>query len=282
MKKHRIFVICSFLGIMFLAGCKESGKNVSNSPSPIPTITKTEEGEVTKRPESTKKPEQQSYELLYSYREETTQATEGEEIYFTSCILCPEFEGEGAEVVNVFVEKLTEEFRVVLSESEECAKLDYEDSKVREYPDSFFPEVEELTIRVLWQDEDRMVLHAQYYSYMGGAHPNNFGFAYVINKKDGTQIEIEKVLNDYGLSAEAVAEYAVAQFKEIADDVLYEMDDKNGLKNFVLGFIKGNQWYLTENGLVIFANPYDIAPYAYGVIECEIPYADLEQGLKND
>ena len=39
-------------------------------------------------------------------------------------------------------------------------------------------------------------------------------------------------------------------------------------------------WYFSNTGLVVFFNPYDISPYAAGVVKIEFPYEDLEGILK--
>lgn len=45
---------------------------------------------------------------------------------------------------------------------------------------------------------------------------------------------------------------------------------------------EGEQWYFNDNGLVVYTNPYDIAPYAYGILRFEVPYSALEEFIDGD
>ena len=268
----RFCLILCMLGTVWLAGCGENEQPETETPTPVPTVTEAAAPVVS-----------DATELKYSFLDEANEAVDGETTYFTSSVVYPVFtEGDGAEAVNAFMETLLAKFRLYLPEAEENAKYDYEEFKNGEYPGFIFPEVQEYTVSVLWQDIDVVALHVTNYSHTGGAHPCTFGMAYMINKADGTTVESEAVLAKYGLSLEEVSEYAATQLREKDGDALYEADSEETLTEWVTNFLKGNQWYLNENGLVIFANPFDIAPYAYGIIECEISYEELEQGLKKD
>lgn len=52
----------------------------------------------------------------------------------------------------------------------------------------------------------------------------------------------------------------------------------------VIGSIvdEGEQWYFNDNGIVVYTNPYDIAPYAYGILRFEVPYSALEEFMDAD
>lgn len=268
MRKSIIAGIGAMVGLILTAGCEEG--------------TVPAEPTVTVKPEVTVVSEQKE-ELQYSFLEEADEAKADDVIYFRSSVVYPEFtDGYGAEIMNEFVEDVLETIRKELPLSKENARYDYEDSLNGEFPDFIFPEVQACSLNVLWQDENRVVLHMQNYTEFGGAHPNCYCVAYVVKKADGTLTEIEELLAEYDLTVEAVADYAAAQIRETEGDALYLTDSETALVDWVTDFLEGNQWYVTENGLMIFANPYDIAPYAYGTITCEIPYEVLEQGLKKD
>lgn len=268
----RFCVILCILGTVWFVGCGENEQPETKTPTPVPTVTEAAAPVVS-----------DATELKYSFLDEANEAVDGETTYFTSSVVYPVFtEGDGAEAVNAFMETLLAKFRLYLPEAEENAKYDYEEFKNGEYPGFIFPEVQEYTVSVPWQDAEKLVLYVQNYSNAGGAHPNMFGMAYVINKEDGSRKESKTILAEYGLTVEETAEYAAERIREKDGDALYATDSDEELTEWVVAFLEGNGWYLTENGLMIFANPYDIAPYAYGVIECEISYEELEQGLKKD
>lgn len=269
MRKSIIAWMGAMVGLIFLAGCEEG--------------TAPAEPTLTAKPEVTVVSEQKKEELQYSFLEEADESEANDVVYFRSSILYPVFtKGDGTEILNGFVGNLLETFRQELPKCEENAKYDYEDSLNGEFIDFLFPEEQEYSVNVLWQNAQWIVLQVQNYSNFGGAHPNQHGVAYVVNKTDGTLAGSEEFLETYGLTAEEVAVYAAGKIREAEGDALYITDSEDALTEWVTEFLKGNQWYPTENGLMLFANPYDIAPYAYGIIECEIPYEVLEQGLKKD
>ena len=132
----------------------------------------------------------------------------------------------------------------------------------------------------LWGREQYQTLFTKWFSHSGGAHPNTFCKAYVVNLTDGGQETFESMIQPYGLTTERVVTFATERIRKEHGEDLFETDSDDTLEEWVYEFTRENQWYFNEKGLVLFANPFDIAPYAYGMIECEISYEELEQGLK--
>lgn len=63
------------------------------------------------------------------------------------------------------------------------------------------------------------------------------------------------------------------QYKENGQSIFFE-----DFEAAIGGLIDaGSNWYLNDEGLVVYANPYDIAPYSCGVLMFEIPYSALEE-----
>ena len=265
------------LALLTAAGC---GASVDKQKE---EVTKAPAEEVTKVPEDEATPvqgEAVSYELSVTFQEETEEAKDGDVVFFQSGIYYPVFKGYYADYMNRFVASLVEAFREVLPEAKESAQLDYEESKKNEFGMQIFPEAEEFTVNCVWSKEQITVLKAEYYSNTGGAHPNVAYKAYVVDMTDGCEVTFERMLEEYGATTDEVVDFAVERLREEYGENLFEYDNTDGLKDRVSMFIRSNQWYLNEKGLVLLANPYDIAPYAAGVIECEIPYKVLEEGLK--
>ena len=103
---------------------------------------------------------------------------------------------------------------------------------------------------------------------------------YVVDMTDGYKETFESMIRPYGVTTEEVVAFATARIRAEHGEALFPTDDEDYLEDWVYLFTQMEQWYFNENGLVLFANPYDIAPYAAGVLECEISYEELEQGLK--
>lgn len=114
-------------------------------------------------------------------------------------------------------------------------------------------------------------------TYTGGAHPNNWQSAWNFDVLTGAQLCLADVLTEQGadrLRADMLAwlnqraqEFGfLTDYQEVAQARLAE--NLEGIQN--------NFWYFSEDGLVLFFSPYDISPYAAGVIKAELPYTQLE------
>ena len=270
--------------MLAVAGCgapeKKQKEEVTKAPvediTEVPEdVTPTEAVEVTAPAQ-----EDNPYELSFSGKDETEEAKDGDVVYFKSAIHYPVFAGTYADNMNRFVTSLVEAFREELPDALENARFDYEESKENEYGMQIFPEAEELTVNCVWSREQIMVLKAEYYSNTGGAHPNMAYETYVVDMTDGYKETFESMIRPYGVTTEEVVAFATARIRAEHGEALFPTDDEDYLEDWVYLFTQMEQWYFNENGLVLFANPYDIAPYAAGVLECEISYEELEQGLK--
>lgn len=120
-------------------------------------------------------------------------------------------------------------------------------------------------------------------NYTGGAHPNNSQRAYNFDVYTGFALSLADVLLPEG---EAGLESMVLDWlREKADDFgLFKQDiygavvaDRFGQENLKDQY---EAWYFSENGLVLFFNPYDITSYSAGVVKVEFPYSTLVQLLE--
>lgn len=118
-------------------------------------------------------------------------------------------------------------------------------------------------------------------TYTGGAHPNNWQTAWNFDVLTGAQLSLSDVLTEQGadrLRADMLAwlnqraqEFGfLTDYQEVAQARLAENLD--GIQN--------NFWYFSADSLVLFFSPYDISPYAAGVIKVALPYAQLEGIVK--
>ncbi len=284
MKKKSLVVFMGVVMMLAVAGCNEPKDkqkgDLTMAPSESATeapddMTPTNEAEITAPVQ-----DETTYELTFTGKEETEEFKDGDAVYFRSAMYYPVFEGKYAENMNRFVTSVVEDFRETLSDSKESAQFDYEESKNNEYGVQIFPEAEELTVSCVWSKEQIVVMQAEYYSYMGGAHPSLFCKTFVVDATDGYKETLESVIRPYGVTTDEVVSFATARIREEHGEKLFPTDDEDALEKWVYLFTQMDQWYVNENGLVLFANPYDIAAYVYGRIECEISYEELEQGLK--
>jgi len=280
MKFWKMIAVTGLSLAVFAAGCgTDSGKSKTDGTEDtwIEGIGPTEPVDrIPMHPED----DGSQYELTVTTVEETDEAKDGEVVYFQSSLRYPVFEGVYGDNLNRIVTQIAEEFREYLPEAKDSAGYDYEESKQNAFGMQIFPEAEELTVSFVWSKEQIAVLKAEYYSNSGGAHPNVCYKTYVVDMMYGTEMTPEEALSAYGVTEADIVRYAAEKIREEHGEHLLETDEESYLETQLQFFLENRQWYLKETGLVLFANPYDIAPYAYGVIECEIPYEVLEQGLK--
>lgn len=276
MMRRGLIAILGAVAIVTAAGCGKTTDNPSSDATGTP-ITEISQAPVNTTPEGTG---EQSERLGYTGKEETEEAKDGDFVYFRSSLYYPVFEGQYADNMNRFVTSVTASFREALPEAEENAKFDYADYVAGEFSVSIFPEEEELSVSCVWEKDPYLALFVKGSSNTGGAHPNVYCRAYVVDVTNGCQVSIEQMLKPYGITTDALADYVTEKLLAEHGEDLFDYDDAGNFKTDVYRFVQENQWYFNDKGLVVFANPYEIAAYAYGMIECEISYEELEEGLK--
>ena len=123
-----------------------------------------------------------------------------------------------------------------------------------------------------------------YYStYTGGAHPNNVQEAVNFSLQTGEKLTLAEVLQPQG---EASLEGMILEWLETKADNFGLFDEyqtvvADKFQNSALD-AQSTAWYFSNNGLVVFFNPYDITPYAAGVVKIEFPYESLTDVLEPD
>lgn len=115
------------------------------------------------------------------------------------------------------------------------------------------------------------------YYYTGGAHGTAIrkGLSF---RSDGSELHFADLSPD----PEGLKSFCADQMAEKSRSAEYAQHSFHYDYQLTLpNLVRDGNWYLSEEGLVIVANPYDIAPYAFGCIEFTIPYEALK-GLVYD
>lgn len=109
--------------------------------------------------------------------------------------------------------------------------------------------------------------------FTGGVHGNSFR----ITKNIDTQKNIELILSEL---------FSDENWKDILDKKLCEIEEKNPEQFYDLWkrpqIYDEKNFYLSNNGLVIFFPPYELSYYARGFVEFLIPYSDIAGELKDE
>ena len=138
----------------------------------------------------------------------------------------------------------------------------------------FTPYLSQIVFTPMRLDQGVLSLMGEYVEYQGSAHPEVTAFTCTYDLTNGIALSIKDILagdND-GQLLQAVLD-SLSQQK----DALYE-----GYEKTVETLLKDSEnWYLSKTGLVYCFSPYEIGPYASGVITAEVPYGKLPGILKD-
>ncbi|MBR4529102.1 MAG: DUF3298 domain-containing protein [Lachnospiraceae bacterium] len=180
--------------------------------------------------------------------------------------------------VAAFMKETEENFLAnAKSQEEEATRENEEILKEQEGEDNGFMGLyysDELNYEIARADERVFCLVSCYYMYFGGAHGGTVWNGVLFDTRTGERIE-QKTFNPL---ADRVTEYVLACIAASADrakSMLFE-DYKVTILNKFADGVENTSLWLTNGGLSVAFNEYEIAPYASGTIIFEIPYQSLD------
>lgn len=133
----------------------------------------------------------------------------------------------------------------------------------------------DITFDVPFNSINFLSIIQQYYWFSGGAHGNYGYIGFNIDLQNGNIYNLSDVIKSDGF--DKLTEIAEYKIKEI-----YNTDNLKdaGLFDDHLTITKEQNYFITDTALVLQFNPYEIAPYAYGDIEVEIPFDQISDIIK--
>jgi hypothetical protein len=127
----------------------------------------------------------------------------------------------------------------------------------------------------MYQNEHTISFTYDWMIYEGGAHPNSGRYCFILDKNSGGKVNYKKLIKDE------------KEFLNVAET---EFKSQSGIKAdekiYDVYWFKDKKFHLSENcvftseGLVFYYNPYEIAPYSFGIIELILPYEKIKHCLK--
>jgi hypothetical protein len=128
----------------------------------------------------------------------------------------------------------------------------------------------------VYQNEHIISFAYDWMIYEGGAHPNHGKFCFVLDKKTGEKVSYSSLIKGHEMEFLSIAE---AEFK--AQSGIKENERIYNVYHF-----NNNKFHLTDNytftpsGIMFCYNPYDIAPYSFGLIELTLPYEKIKDLIR--
>lgn len=119
-------------------------------------------------------------------------------------------------------------------------------------------------------DDKVMSLVNHYYEFTGGAHPNSSRWAENFETNTGEHLALKDVVKDEAQARKDIEAYILKLTKNPQyKDYFFE-----GYEAHIPELLTDNTWYFSDEGFVVIANEYIIAPHAVGILEFTIPYSD--------
>lgn len=145
---------------------------------------------------------------------------------------------------------------------------DYEVAKAM--GEDFLPYGESMSYRISLQTEDLASIVRSYYanSVTGAAHPSNFQFSETFDLTTGEKLTLDDCFTD-----------AAAGRTRVLDLLAQKGGDAGYSRESLEGELNDAYFYLNDEGMVIYYQPDTLAPYAAGLLEFTLPYADLQDLL---
>lgn len=125
------------------------------------------------------------------------------------------------------------------------------------------------------------IVSTNYWYYIGAAHGNYGEIVFLYDMATGDRVDEQRLFKE---DVDFHKELAMALGNLAKDDERLYTDVSALTEEELLEFFKRESYNMifTKTGLKIFYNPYDIGPYAAGIIDFIIPYDMLSDILKED
>lgn len=172
----------------------------------------------------------------------------------------------------------------------EDAKYQYQQMIEQGTSESFWGYAYDSDYMITYQSDSLLCVKVVVYSYLGGAHPNSWIEMYHFDLNSGeclcrkTDPAVNQLLGSMANDKEAFRAFLLQEVMQYVKNEQWAdgMTLEEGLYpdyQDTLQSMEAFNWYVREDSLWIVFNEYDIAPYAAGSIEVEIPLAECEPYL---
>lgn len=193
--------------------------------------------------------------------------------YLKEDLIIPQLEnGNDKNKIDIINKKINDDIMPKALEGEKAAK-DYYGGPNAEAPEFKFEINSRYTVTA--NNDSLISLYNDYYEFLGGAHGATTRTSYTIDKKLEELLELKDLFKE-GYDYKTVINNEIK--KQIAEDKdkFFEPADK------FKGIAENKNFYIKDKVLIIYYQQYDIAPYAAGIPEFNIPLETFQHNYKYD
>jgi len=146
---------------------------------------------------------------------------------------------------------------------------------ITEYPDA--PGAWEISIKgtVEYNTPEIINIKLDSYTMTGGAHGNGNKTSLLFDPQTGKELFLKDIVND----TVALARIAETKFREKYDIAPDKNINSTGFMFLNDAFVLPQNTFITMDGLLLYYNAYEIASYADGTKEIELPYNEIKNYL---
>ena len=151
------------------------------------------------------------------------------------------------------------------------------------FADSFAPFVLQSACQVKRADDRVLSIVTDETTYLGGAHGYTGRSARNFDVHTGAVLQLEDLAQDPEAFLELCADLLWTASRGGENALIAAADGYyDGYEESLPGLLRDGNWYFGREGIVVIANPYEIAPYAAGRIELTMPYDQLRWVMKEE
>lgn len=130
-------------------------------------------------------------------------------------------------------------------------------------------------------DQGVLSLFGSHAEYSGTMHPETDYISVNYDLVTGKVLDLNDILTGAN-TADTLYSHVISSLEKQSAEKFLKRNYKELVKPYFNDNMgKNEDWYLSQTGLCFFFQPYEIAPYASGVIVAEVPYSALTGILKD-
>lgn len=180
--------------------------------------------------------------------------------------------------INLYISNYINYYRSNTSEYNEWLK-DFGNEAASSYRFSFFSEISN---KIEYENNHLIAVSNHWTDYSGGAHGNYGQICFNVDLNTIKKIELKDLFNKgYETKLTEIIKLKLIEYMLKNEWAKDETDAQEHFFDFNK-IAPNDNFLITANGLRFVYNPYEIAAYAIGAFEIDIPYSEISEILNTD